>query len=79
MSRLAKPNAALFLAGVFFAGGLDHVLFAAKGTPTSHYGLAVSPVAQLAFSGFDFVVMAALISLHRRWSPLETARASSTG
>ena len=36
-----SPSVALFLAGLFFGGGLDHVIFFAMGSPMSHYGFRI--------------------------------------
>ena len=65
---MTPPRIALFLAGVFFGGGLDHVIFVATGSTRSHYGLTVGVFGQLAFATFDFCVSAVLCWAHFRWS-----------
>jgi hypothetical protein len=65
-----RASIALFLAGLFFGGGLDHVIFAATATPTSHYGLRLTFAGQLAFAVLDFSVMTVLVALHIRWNRL---------
>jgi hypothetical protein len=72
-----RASVALFLAALFFGGGLDHVIYAATGAPTSHYGLRVTVVGQLAFAALGFTVTAVLIALHRRWSRSSTAALSA--
>jgi hypothetical protein len=47
------PKLALFLSGLFFGGALDHVLFAAFESPTSHYGLQLDVAGQLGFAALD--------------------------
>jgi hypothetical protein len=65
---LRLPRLALFLAGLFFGGGLDHVIFFAMDSPISHYGFEVGTSAQLGFAGMDFGVSGALCLFHARWS-----------
>ena len=62
------PKLALFLSGLFFGGGLDHLLFIALDSPTSHYGLHVGVAGQLGFATLDFSLAALLYILNGRWN-----------
>jgi hypothetical protein len=53
----------LFLAGVFFGGCLDHIIFAAKGSGTSHYGYEIGIGGNWLMSLFDGAVTLLLIWL----------------
>jgi hypothetical protein len=63
-----RPNLALFLSGLFFGGGLDHLVFIALKSPTSHYGLQLGVGGQFGFAVLDFAVAVLLYTLHARWS-----------
>jgi hypothetical protein len=54
---------ALFIAGVFFGGALDHILFAAKGSGTSHYGYEIGVNGNWLMSLLDTSITAILIWL----------------
>jgi hypothetical protein len=58
----------LFLSGLFFGGGLDHLLFILLESPTSHYGLRIGVAGQMGFAALDLSVAALLYLLHVRWS-----------
>jgi hypothetical protein len=58
---------AVFMSGLFFGGGLDHLIFIAIKSPTSHYGLRLGTAGQLGFAALDFGLAAALYMLHVRW------------
>jgi hypothetical protein len=62
------PKLALFLSGLFFGGGLDHLLFIALDSPTSHYGLQLGVPGQLGFAALDLGLAALLYILNARWS-----------
>jgi hypothetical protein len=62
------PKLALFLSGLFFGGGLDHLLFIALDSPTSHYGLQLGIRGQLGFAALDLGLAALLYILNGRWS-----------
>jgi hypothetical protein len=63
-----RARLALFLAGVFFGGGLDHLIFIASGSTRSHYGLIIGVAGQLGFAALDFSITAVLCWAHIRWS-----------
>ena len=42
------------MSGLFFGGRLDHLIFIAIKSPTSHYGLRLGTAGQLAFAKLDF-------------------------
>jgi hypothetical protein len=67
---IGRAGFALFLSGLFFGGGLDHAIFIAMDSPTTHYGLRVGTAGQLAFATLDFGLAALLYTLHGRWSRL---------
>ena len=67
---LRRPRLALFLSGLFFGGGLDHLLFVVMKSPTSHYGLRLEPSGQIAFAALDLAIAAILYRLHSRWTPV---------
>jgi hypothetical protein len=50
------PKLALFLSGLFFGGGLDHLLFIALDSLTSHYGLQLGVPGQLGFAALDLAL-----------------------
>jgi hypothetical protein len=63
-----RMRLSLFLSGLFFGGGLDHMILLASGSPRTHYGLTVSPAGQLFFASLDFGLATVLYLLHLRWS-----------
>jgi hypothetical protein len=67
---------ALFMSGLFFGGGLDHVIFILMNSPTSHYGLRVGLPGQAGFAVLDMSVAGLLYMLHVRWGRVveESAR-----
>jgi hypothetical protein len=66
---LRRPRLALFLSGLFFGGALDHLVFVALKSPTSHYGLRLEPSGQLAFATLDMTIAAVLYRFHVQWTP----------
>jgi hypothetical protein len=56
------PKLGLFLAGFFFGDGLDHAIFIAMGSPSSHYGLRVGTAGQLAFATLDNVALCPIVN-----------------
>jgi hypothetical protein len=66
------PKTALFLSGLFFGGGLDHLIFIAMGDKTSHYGMPVGPRGHLGFALLDFGLAAVLYVQHSRWTNAST-------
>jgi hypothetical protein len=56
----------LFIAGVFFGGAMDHILFAARGSGTSHYGYEIGVKGNWLMSLFDLAITALLIWLALR-------------
>ena len=56
----------LFTAGIFFGGALDHILFAAQGSGTSHYGYEIGIHGNWLMSLFDTSITALLIWLALR-------------
>lgn len=72
---VTRARVALFVSGVFFGGGLDHLIYIAAGSSRSHYGLEVTPLQQAAFAVLDMTLAAALVWLHVRWErPVEGGR-----
>jgi hypothetical protein len=67
------PKTSLFLSGLFFGGGVDHLIYIALGDRTSHYGLTIGPRGHLAFALLDFGIAMAMYLPHSRWSNLEKA------
>ncbi len=57
---------ALFAAGVFFGGAIDHVILAVMGRGQTPYGLGVGVAGNWALAVFDGVLTAVLIWIHRR-------------
>ena len=51
---------ALFFSGLFFGGGVDHVIFIAMRSPTSHYGFRIGTIGQLLFATLDFALSTVL-------------------
>jgi hypothetical protein len=68
-----RPKLALFLSGLFFGGGLDHLIFIAMNSPISHYGLHVGVSGQLGFAALDFSIAAVLFKLGARWGRIAAA------
>lgn len=64
---------ALFLSGFFFGGGLDHLIFIAMRSPTSHYGLSLGIPGQLGFAVLDLGLSTLLYALHVRWRGFSAA------
>ena len=52
---------ALFIAGVFFGGALDHIIFAINGSETSHYGYKVGVNGNWLMSLLDLTITAILL------------------
>lgn len=64
---VTRARLALFVSGIFFGGGLDHLIYIAAGSTRSHYGLELTPLQHGAFALFDVTVAATLLWLHVRW------------
>ena len=63
---MTLAKASLFLSGLFFGGGLDHILLALRGETETHYGFEAGVAGNWAFAAFDLMLTAALYLLHRR-------------
>jgi hypothetical protein len=57
---------AVFVAGLFFGGAIDHAILAAMGRVTTPYGLSVGVVGNWGMAGLDAVLTAALLGAARR-------------
>lgn len=61
----SKP--ALFTAGLFFGGAIDHILLAALGRDVTPYGLRTGVAGNWALAAVDLALAASLLWLHRRF------------
>lgn len=59
-------KAALFTAGLFFGGAIDHVILAALGRDVTPYGLRAGVSGNWLLAVFDLTLTALLLWLHRR-------------
>ena len=66
MSRI-RHAIALFVAGFFFGGVVDHVIFSLRGV-VAPYGLRLGVTGNWLMAAFDALVTVLFIALARRWS-----------
>lgn len=67
MTKGSLAKIALFLAGLFAGGVLDHGLLAWQGSETTSYGLHVGIGGNWLFMILDGTIATALFLLHRRF------------
>jgi hypothetical protein len=56
---------AVFFAGLFFGGAIDHMILAAAGRTTTPYGIEVGVVGNVALAGLDFLLTLGSWFAHR--------------
>jgi hypothetical protein len=56
---------ALFVAGIFFGGAIDHLILAAVGSETTPYGVRSGVAGNWALAGLDLGLTAAMYAWHR--------------
>jgi hypothetical protein len=57
---------ALFVAGIFFGGAIDHLILAAVGSETTPYGVRSGVAGNWALAGLD-LAMTGVLYLGHRW------------
>ena len=65
MVPMSASTSAVFLAGMFFGGAMDHVIRAAMGCETTPYGIRSGVKGNWALAGFDFAVATVLYFWYR--------------
>jgi hypothetical protein len=61
---------ALFGAGIFFGGAVDHFILAVKGSETTPYGIHSGITGNWMLAGLDFGLAVSLYIVHRRLAKL---------